>query len=51
MNVVETFANASAEAPSVEKAQKPAPQEIADITPLSLDTFKLIGGGTGIVVL
>ena len=41
----------SPETLSGEKPKTLTPQQSAEITPLPLDSFKLIGGGTGIVVL
>jgi hypothetical protein len=32
------------------QAANPAPQQTAEITTLTFDSFKLVGGGSGIVV-
>lgn len=46
--------NLAIESPETLSGEKPktlTPQQSAEITPLPLDSFKLIGGGNGIVVL
>ena len=48
---VETFAIEDQELPSAEQAEDASSQQAAEITPLALDCFKLIGGGSSIVVL
>ena len=48
---VQAFAIESPETLSGEKPETLTPQQSADITPLPLDSFRLVGGGDGVIVL
>lgn len=47
---VELVAIENQEPLSTDQAEDPSRQQTAEITPLALESFKLVGGGTGIVV-
>jgi hypothetical protein len=47
---VETLAIEDQEPLSADQAEDASRQQTAEITPLALESFKLIGGGSGIVV-
>jgi hypothetical protein len=48
---IENLAIEKQQALSAERPEDRDPQQPADITPLPPETFQLIGGGSGIVVL
>lgn len=48
---IESLAIENQEILSSEEAEDSAPQQTAEITPLPLESFKLVGGGSSIVLL